>query len=648
MSTALFDSKGAPIVLGHELGMGGEGTVYELPGRPKHVAKLYNPQHRPDEAKEAKLTFMAESADEQLLEHVAWPESLLRQGRGGPIVGFLMPKLAGYQPIHATYSPARRRQERPKLAWDFLVHVARNLAAAFDTIHAHGHVVGDVNQGNILVADDSQVVLIDSDSFQIDANGTLHLCDVGVAHFVPPELQGQTSFIGVRRTQNQDNFGLAALIFHLLFGGRHPFSGVPLAQGVGQVLENDIKAFRYAYSRDHEKRGIAPPPRSIPINLVPERIEAMFQLAFTERGAIGGRPSAKEWVGALDELIPKLTRCPIAANHVFPQHLQRCPWCSLESQGVVYFLDLTGFTRAQTGFVLSKVWELIEAVPPPTPLKIPRPEDYPVVPVPAEAQRKHKRTIGSVRFFAAAATLAVVMTNPELWIPASVVGVGGAAAAGLIGKEEREAERARRKNALDQAEKAYQDVVAAMQSEAGIAGFRAKKVELQRLRQEYLALPRREKSELDQLHVTARERQLKRHLENQFIDTASIGGIGPQRKSNLRSFGIETAADVKKDEIAKIPGIGPHYTTALLNWRTECEQRFRFDGRKSISETDRNIVKAACAARKLALEATFRGGIEELQKLRERAAIRMAELQPRAVQAAKVLSQARSNYLQVM
>jgi DNA-binding helix-hairpin-helix protein with protein kinase domain len=43
------------------------------------------------------------------------------------------------------YSPAHRRQEHPKTAWDFLLYVARNIASSFETLHAHGHVIGDVN-----------------------------------------------------------------------------------------------------------------------------------------------------------------------------------------------------------------------------------------------------------------------------------------------------------------------------------------------------------------------------------------------------------------------------------------------------------------------------------------------------------------------
>jgi DNA-binding helix-hairpin-helix protein with protein kinase domain len=343
VTKAVFTASGASLQLGRELGKGGEGSVYELPTLAAQVAKLYH--HAPNAAKQSKLAFMAAGAHAQLVQYAAWPQETLHAKRGGPAVGFLMPKVSGREPVHMVYSPAHRRQERPKAAWDFLLFVARNTAAAFDMVHSHGHVLGDVNQGNVMVGADSKVVLIDCDSCQVDAKGTLHLCEVGVSHFTSPELQGLSSFDGVKRSTNHDNFGLALLIFHLLFGGRHPFSGVPLRDGVGDALETDIKAFRYAYARDNSARGFSPPPRSIPISLLPDSIEAMFHAAFTETGARVGRPTAEAWVGALDALRSRLKKCGASAMHVYPDHVQACPWCALEQQGVVYFLDCRAAIR---------------------------------------------------------------------------------------------------------------------------------------------------------------------------------------------------------------------------------------------------------------------------------------------------------------
>lgn len=128
--------------------------------------------------------------------------------------------------------------------------------------------------------------------------------------FTPPELQTLSSFVGFERTANHDNFGLALLIFHVLFGGRHPYSGVPLISDAGNALETDITHFRYAYASDNQRRGLKPPPRSIPLSMLPSDVEAMFQQAFTESGVATGRPTAKAWVAALDSLRQQLKKCP--------------------------------------------------------------------------------------------------------------------------------------------------------------------------------------------------------------------------------------------------------------------------------------------------------------------------------------------------
>src|SRR5690242_2910922 len=152
MPTVLYTSKGEPVQLGRELGKGGEGSVFEVPARAAQVAKLYH--KAPDPKKQSKLSFMASAGDPRLLSYAAWPQETLHATRGGPVHGFLMPKIAGREPIHMVYSPAHRRQDRPKAAWDFLLFVARNTAAAFETLHGHGHVLGDVNQGNVMVGGD--------------------------------------------------------------------------------------------------------------------------------------------------------------------------------------------------------------------------------------------------------------------------------------------------------------------------------------------------------------------------------------------------------------------------------------------------------------------------------------------------------------
>lgn len=619
MTKTFVTGTGKSIQIGRELGKGGEGSVYEVPANHHWVAKLYNARHQPDAQKQAKLRFMAATADKELVSYAAWPQETLHKTPNGSVVGFLMPKVSGRAPIHMLYSPAHRRQDYPDKAWDFLLFAARNTAAAFAAIHHHGHVLGDVNQGNVLVGADSKVLLIDTDSFQINANGTTHLCKVGVAHFTPPELQRVASFDRIPRTSNHDNFGLALLIFHLLFGGRHPYSGVPLRADAGEALEKDIQAFRYAYAPDGQQRGFNPPPKSIPISIVPDPIQAMFTLAFTENGAKGSRPTARQWVTALDGLRGQLKRCATTPMHVYPGHLGRCPWCVLKDHGVIYFLDVqVGVTSTGTaGFVLARVWAAIEAVPPPPAIPIPNIAAIAVQPTPLPPGIAQEGTITFWRTAIVGVALCIFAVIPAAWFFV----LGGAwwawAAVGNLGGDERKAERTKRQGARDTAQQAYDQILGRIRQEASPEVFAKKKQDLARLRDEYQQLPEREKAEMTNLHATAEARQKHQFLERHFLDTANISGIGPTKKAALRSFGIETAADVTWNKVIAVKGFGEVLTRAVVDWRKACERRFVFNPNLAITEADKNAVRAKIATRKRMLEITLNAGAAELQRLRQ-------------------------------
>lgn len=130
-------------------------------------------------------------------------------------------------------------------------------------------------------------MLIDCDSFQITAGTDVFTCDVGVPLFTPPELQGQ-SFRGGRRDANHDEFGLAALIFHLLFMGRHPFAGRYL--GAGEMpIESAIAQYRFAYGPDRSSSRMERPPGTIALEAVGPVIAGMFADAFGRAGSITAR-----------------------------------------------------------------------------------------------------------------------------------------------------------------------------------------------------------------------------------------------------------------------------------------------------------------------------------------------------------------------
>lgn len=645
MTKTFVTGTGKAIGVGREFGKGGEGSVYEVPANHHWVAKLYNAHHQPDAPKQAKLRFMATTADEELLSYAAWPQETLHKTPNGPVVGFLMPKVSGRAPIHMLYSPAHRRQDYPNKAWDFLLFVARNTAAAFAAIHHHGHVLGDVNQGNVLVGTDSKVVLIDTDSFQINANGTTHLCKVGVAHFTPLNSKGSRHLIECPAPAITTTLGLALLIFHLLFGGRHPYSGVPLQADAGEALENDIQAFRYVYAPDGQRRGFNPPPKSIPISIVPDPIQAMFTFAFTENGAKGSRPSAQQWVTALDGLREQLRRCATTPMHVYPGRLGRCPWCVLEDHGVIYFLDVQGgvTSTGTTGFVLARVWAVIEAVPPPPAIPIPNIAAIAVKPTPLPPGIQQQGMITFWRIVIVGVALWLFIIIPGAWFFV----LGGAwwawAIVGDLGGDERKAERTKRQAARDAAQQAYDQIVGRTRQEVSPEAFAKKKQDLARLRDEYQHLPEREKTEIANLHATAEARQKHQFLERHFLDAATISGVGPAKKAALRSFGIETAADVTWYKVISVKGFGEVLTRAVVDWRKACERRFVFNPNLAVTEADKNAVRAKIATRKRILEITLNAEAAELQRLRQNMISKANALSPALQAASQKLTQAQAD-----
>ena len=54
-------------------------------------------------------------------------------------------------------------------------------------LHKNGIIVGDVSASNFLIKSDTEIYLIDTDSFQVDNLP----CTVHTVLFTPPELQGK-------------------------------------------------------------------------------------------------------------------------------------------------------------------------------------------------------------------------------------------------------------------------------------------------------------------------------------------------------------------------------------------------------------------------------------------------------------------------
>ncbi len=353
---------GRRVRLGRKLGQGGEGAVFEIEGEEGLAAKIFRAPLAAERAE--KIRVMARLRSEQMEAQAAWPNELLSLSSGEPI-GLSMARVGDSHDIHQLYNPRSRRVAFPGADWRFLVEVAANLACAFAAVHDTSSVIADVNHGGILVGQDGRVRLIDCDSFQVQASGRVFPCDVGVPAFTPPELQGR-SFAGLVRSADHDNFGLAVLVFLLLFMGRHPFAG-RFRGPDDMTIERAIAEHRFAYGKDRQAAKMEPPPGAPLLAIVSPPLAALFEKAFAADAARSGRPTAQEWATGLDRMQGELARCDADRAHWHWLGLERCPWCAMEAAtGMPLFSD-TISPMAASLFDLPDFWRQVLAVEHPGP-----------------------------------------------------------------------------------------------------------------------------------------------------------------------------------------------------------------------------------------------------------------------------------------
>lgn len=647
----LLDMHGTAIRLGPSLARGGEGEIFPVSGQPHTVAKIYHATVSAE--KTAKLRAMAQLSSAQLRAVAAWPTATLHHVPNGPIRGILMPAVVAHKEIHVLYGPKTRLREFPDATLPFLLHIAANLARAFARIHAQGHVIGDVNHGSVLVARDGTVKLVDCDSFQIAFGGKQLLCTVGMPTHTPPELQGQP-LGSIVRTPNHDAFGLAVLIFQLLFIGRHPFAGTFLGQGE-PALEKAIEAFRFAYGPGALGRQMRQPPATPAIETSTPAIAALFERAFSREGyERANRPSAREWVDALGLAAQQLTVCGRNSGHHYARGLSACPWCAIESAvGItlfnVAFLAPAGAT-ARSSFDLEKVWAAIVAVADPGPAPtLPLPRNLPTTPsAEARAHGAKLRRLQKVQHI----VLAIGIISALLAFPIAATAITAfwiteLIALGCFGLSFA-AYRGRQNNAILMGAKSEKALATARlntlqtrwDAEAGTARFVQLRTQLEREKQAYQGLPALRQQKVQAITSGARQRQLTLFLQRHRIASAAIPNIGPGRKATLLSFNIETAADVTQTALLGVPGFGPAMTAKLLAWRATVETRFVFNGQQAFDPADLQKIEREIANVRIQHERALSQGATQLEAAAHRVLQARSALREAGEQAQRDLAQA--------
>lgn len=322
------------VVVGKELGKGGEGSVYVvescdvigLGSASDLVAKIY---HSPGEGdRKAKIHAMVSSKPDT--DSLAWPLGVLYDN--SVFVGYVMRKLdsSRYRDWSELSSAKERRASAPDFDFRYALHACRNLAAAVDSAHQVGAFLGDINESNDLVGADASVLVVDTDSAQIrDSSGRVFPCLVGKPEFTAPEIS-KGRFEDNPRTRETDVFAYTVMVFQMLTGGAHPtdgkFSGSGSAPGVrDRILQGAYPALRPTKGFEKVDR--------IPVDCIPSKVLSVVTAGLSSNPS--NRPSLHQFVQVYDDVLSSLKQCSRIPQHWFDKRdYVDCPWCARRDAGL--------------------------------------------------------------------------------------------------------------------------------------------------------------------------------------------------------------------------------------------------------------------------------------------------------------------------
>ena len=210
----VYTQTGSSYTLENELGKGGEGCTYEIVENDS-VAKIYNKMHCTTRRRAKIETFITSKLQ---YEGICLPQAMLYNS-AHEFVGYMMPKAHGRPLDHLLRSQPLFLERFPDWKKRDMVKLAITILKKIKYLHDHDVIIGDINPNNILVESPDEAYLVDTDSYQIDG----FPCPVGTIYFTAPEIQG-LHYPDFMRTQGNEDFAVATLLFMLMLQGKAPYS----------------------------------------------------------------------------------------------------------------------------------------------------------------------------------------------------------------------------------------------------------------------------------------------------------------------------------------------------------------------------------------------------------------------------------------
>jgi DNA-binding helix-hairpin-helix protein with protein kinase domain len=509
---------------------------------PGYCVKIFKPSSRNRyEGNLPKIRkLMACSAE--ILHDAALPCHLVSETPQSKPVGFVMPEVVGRE-IHNLYGVSTRQALFPRADFRFLVEVARNAAVSTDRLHKKRLVIGDVSGRNLMVRDNGTVCWIDADSFLIGDPNFTAICELATPEWTAPELQENRHSMSPRLPAH-DAFGLAVLIFQLLMLGRHPFQGRFTGTGDTPEIPTSISRRWYAhagYSGIPFRRTIGTPL----IEHVGDQLQGLFLKAFMTDDPLK-RPTASDWIPALENLAKNLCRCQQLATHFHLRGHTKCPWCAVMPE-FGHEDPFSGAGQIQSGFD-----DLERNI---------------------AAARKTLCTIPGYPNRIFTPTPAAAFQTWQLPKPT-----------GLVGLFAPQTSRRKQTEAMKfQIEKQKSVIVQSLTRNLELQRTLLQQIEsgrenlaslAQRAELAINATNLRHSAKLEYERKTL-EQQKRNHLARRRLKVGDVSGIGSVRVSQLNGHGIFTAADINSRAIMQLSGFGPASASGLLAWQTSVANSFR-------------------------------------------------------------------------
>lgn len=378
-------------------GIGGMKEVFFVKGRQQVVAFFKN--STPDPFREERLAKVIGSYNptrdgggshpEYWREVFCWPTAMVDHPARG--VGFLAPaypacfffehgslkgrekkgswfncidRRTGRTFRHVKVAPAERGDLRMML--QCMLVVARGVSR----MHLAGLAHSDLSENNVLVDPSSgRALIIDVDSLVV--KGTYPPEVLGTPGYIAPEVLATKNLALSDPSRKHpdaetDKHALAVMIYNYLLE-RHPLQGRRVIQGASAEQEDELLNGREALYCEHRQDPRNRPVASdfVPATALGSKMDDLFHRAFVDGLARPlQRPSASEWVNAIQSAIDNLVRCPgTTCSHGWfvlgetpPSH---CPFCRTRRAEASVRLrferqDKRGWFRAQGALATSR------------------------------------------------------------------------------------------------------------------------------------------------------------------------------------------------------------------------------------------------------------------------------------------------------